>query len=78
MGSGVGRNLSAGRECASVETVPLFFNKIGKCNTLFFPFSEQIWKPELRRNLKIFSDESWGEENYVEHVRKKNSFLVWQ
>lgn len=39
MGASVGRNLSAGSTCTSVEVVPLFFNKVGKHNTLiFFPF----------------------------------------
>lgn len=79
MAAGVGRNLSAGSESTSVEMVPLFFLNISKCNTrYFFPFPEHMWKPELRRNLKMFSGESWGEGNGVEYIRKKMSFLLWQ
>lgn len=80
VGASMGRNPSAGSKCISVEIIPLFFNKIVKSNTLFLsPFPECIWKPELRRNLKVFWEESWGEENYVEYVRRKpRNLLVWQ
>lgn len=51
-------------------------NKIVQSNTpISSLFPKCIWKPELRRNLKMFSEERWGEENYVQYVRTSELYL---